>query len=86
MAWKMVASWRIPSVGICVPNYEAQSLQLKIQGPEANPALTFKKGGPPTGNWAYNPGWEWALTAPPIKDQKFSWRAFCQSDQILSTI
>ena len=47
------------------PQYNGKAAGIKS-------ALTFKNGGPPVGNCAYNPGWEWAVTDPPKKDQKFS--------------
>ena len=88
MTWKIVASLRIPSVGIGELNCSSHLSQPQHNGrtDRINPSLTFKKGGPPLGNSADNAGWSKWATDPPAKDQKFSGCVFCQSYQTLSII
>ena len=88
MIWKIVASWRTPSVGIAVLNYEAHESAgtQRIERGRIKLSLTFKNGGAPLGNLGYKSGWKRTLTDPPTNDQKFSGCAFCQSYQILSII
>ena len=78
----MVYSFKIPSVGIGVENYEGFVNRIGL----IKRLRTFMRGGAPFGKAGSGIKFLTTATEPPVNDQKLAGLTFCQSYQSLSTI